>query len=138
MRPILLLPSLLLLSACAGPLPSADPQQAWVTLHGAPGVSLMATRLNDRAVNDGRYFQLSPGAHTLQVRLQFELPGGGVHGLSEPQTRRCLFALHYAHFAAGQSYRLKGGQQGYRGWVRLYDSQQQVVARGKQLRCGGV
>jgi hypothetical protein len=137
MRPILLLPSLLLLSACAGPLPSADPQQAWVTVQGAPGVSLMATRLNGLAVKDGRYFQLSPGPHTLQVRLQFELPGGGANGLSEPQTRSCLFALSYGHFAAGQSYRLRGGQQGYRGWVRLYDPQQQVLARGKQLRCGG-
>jgi hypothetical protein len=138
MRATLLLPSLLLLSACAGPLPSADPQQAWVAVHGVPGVTLMAARLDDIAVNDGRYFQLSPGAHTLQVRLQFELPGGGANGLSEPQTRSCLFALSYAQFAAGQSYRLKGGQQGYRGWVRLYDRQQQVLARGKQVRCGAV
>lgn len=133
MRRILLLPSLLLLSACAGPLPSADPQQAWVAVQGAPGDVLMAASLDGVAVQDGRYFQLSPGAHTLHVRLQFERQGGA-DGLSEPQVRNCLFTLSYAHFAAGQFYRLKGAQQGLRGWVRLYD-QQQVLARGKELSC---
>jgi hypothetical protein len=134
---VLLPPSLVLLSACAGPLPRADPLQAWVAVQGAPGDSLMAARLDGLAVNDGRYFQLTPGAHTLQVRLQFELPGGGMNGLSESQTRSCIFAISYAHFAAAQPYRLKGGKQGYRGWVRLYDQQQRVLARGKELRCGG-
>jgi hypothetical protein len=137
MRHILLLPGLALLSACAGPLPSADPQQAWVAVQGAPGDSLLAARQDGLAVNDGRYYQLTPGAHELQLRLQFELPSGGAGGLREPQTRSCLFSIRYAEFAAGQVYRIKGGQQGYRPWVRLYGPQQQVLARGRQLRCGG-
>lgn len=128
---------LLLLSACAGPLPRANPELAWVTLHGAPGDSLLAERRDGVAVTDGRYFQLTPGHHVLQLRLQFELPGGGFNGLSEPQTRSCMFAISYAGFAAGQRYLLKAGQHGYRGWVRLYDAQHQLLARGKQLRCGG-
>ena len=46
--------------------------------------------------------------------------------------------LRFPAFVAGQRYRLKAGQQGYRPWARLYDSQQQVLVRGKTLRCGSV
>ena len=43
----------------------------------ADDLMLMADRLDGRPVNDGRYFQISPGAHELQVRLQFDVPSGG-------------------------------------------------------------
>ena len=138
MRHCLLLPLLALLGACAGPLPAVDPQQAWIELSSVPGNVLMADRLDGRPVNDGRYFQVSPGAHELQVRLQFEVPSGGHDGMAELQTRTCRLHLRFGSFVAGQRYRLKAGQQGYRPWARLYDSQQQVLVRGKTLRCGSV
>ena len=81
MRHCLLLALLMLLGACAGPLPAVDPQQAWIELSSVPGNVLMADRLDGRPVNDGRYFQVSPGAHELQVRLQFEVPSGGHDGM---------------------------------------------------------
>lgn len=129
----------LLLSACAGPLPTPDQQLAWVDLYSAPGNLLSANRLDRLPVNDGRYYQLTPGPHQLQVRLQFELPGGnGREQFGGGEQRTCLFSLDYADFQAGQHYRINAGQQGYRGWVRLYDAQRQVLARGRQLRCGAL
>ena len=137
MRPALLIPLLVLCGACAGPLPLPDPQQAWISLASRPGQLLMADRLDNRPVKDGRYFQVRPGAHELQVRLQFEVPGGGgIDGLAEPQTRTCLLRLHYAGFAAGQRYVLRAGEQGYRPWARLYDDQQHPLARARVQRCG--
>ena len=137
-RHCLLLPALVFLGACAGPLPAVDPQQAWVDLATAPGNVLMADRLDNRSVNDGRYFQVSPGEHDLQVRLQFDVPSGGQDGMAELQTRTCRLHLRFPAFVAGQRYLLKAGQQGYRPWARLYDSQQQVLVRGKTLRCGSI
>jgi hypothetical protein len=137
MRP-LLLPLCLLLSACAGPLPKADPQLAWVTLSTLPGNSFMAHSHDGVPATDGRYFQLQPGQHVLHMRLQFEVSAAGYALFTAAQTRTCLFALSYAGFAAGQQYQLKSGQQGYNGWVRLYDQQHKLLARAKQLRCGAV
>lgn len=137
MRVVLTGIAALLISACAGPLPAVDPQQAWIDMTTMPGNVLMADRLDNRPVNDGRYFQVSPGAHELQVRLQFDVPGGGRDGMAETQTRTCRLQLHFPNFVAGQRYVLKAGQQGYQPWARLYNSQQQVLVRGKTLRCGG-
>jgi hypothetical protein len=129
----------LLLAGCAGPLPERDPQQAWVDLYTTPGNLLSANRLDRLPVKDGRYYQLAPGPHQLQLRLQFELPGGnGSEQMGGGELRTCLFSIDYANFQAGQNYRINAGQQGYRGWVRLYDAQRQVLARGRQLRCGAL
>ncbi len=136
MRVVLTSIAVLLTSACAGPLPVVDPQQAWIDMATMPGNVLMADRLDNHPVNDGRYFQVSPGAHELQVRLQFDVPSGGRDGRVETQTRTCRLQLRFPAFVAGQRYVLKAGQQGYQPWARLYDSQQQVLVRGKTLRCG--
>jgi hypothetical protein len=128
----------LLLSACAGPLPERDPLQAWVDVPGAPDNVLLAERLDRLTVKDGRYYQLQPGPHQLQLRLQFALPGGNGRERLGETLRTCLFNLDYGHFQAGQRYRVRAGQQGYRGWVRLYDAQGQLLARGRQSRCGAL
>ena len=134
-----LLACCLLLGACAGPLPERDSQQAWVEIYTEPGNVLLAERRDRLPVNDGRYYQLTPGAHSLQLRLQFDLPGGsGLNQSGGGSQRTCLFGLDYAKFQAGQSYRIAGGQRGYRGWVRLYDSQHQVLARGREVHCGAL
>jgi hypothetical protein len=137
--PRALLACCLLLGACAGPLPEPDPQRAWVDIYTTPGNVLLAERLDQLPVKDGRYYQLTPGAHQLQLRLQFELPGGnGLDHSGGGSQRTCLFGLDYAGFQAGQHYRVNAGQQGYRGWVRLYDAQRQLLARGRELRCGAL
>lgn len=136
MRPLFLL-ALLSLSACASPLPTPDPQQAWVTLYASAGYTLMAHKLDDQQTPDGRYFQVSPGAHTLDVRFQFEVAGGGGGSdfNSEPLQMTCHLRLQYDGFAAGQQYRIEARPllMKAQGW--LYDSQRRVLARAKVLRC---
>jgi hypothetical protein len=129
----------LFLAACAGPIAVPDPRQAWVDVSSAPGNVLLAERLDRLSVKDGRYYQLQPGPHQLQLRLQFALPGGnGREHFGDDTLRTCLFNLDYGHFQAGQRYRIRAGQQGYRGWVRLYDAQGQLLVRGRQSRCGAL
>ena len=70
-----LLLSLLTLGACASPLPQPDAGKAWVDLYATAGYTLMAHRLDDQRWPDGRYFQVAPGAHQLDVRFQFEQAG---------------------------------------------------------------
>lgn len=132
-----LLASCLLLAACAGPLPEPDPRLAWVDLYTPAGNTLQAERLDRHPVNDGRYYQVTAGPHQLQLGLQFARPSGNRREqFGDETTLTCQFTLDYANFQAGQRYRIKAGQQGYRGWVRLYDAQGRLIARGQQSRCG--
>ena len=59
LKPLLLIPALgavLLLSACAGPIPKADPSEAWIGLKEEAPNDLMAERVDGHRVDDGRYF----------------------------------------------------------------------------------
>lgn len=129
--------TLLALGACAGPLPQPDPQQAWVDMRIRAGYTLMAHRLDDQRWGDGRYFQVSPGAHDLDVRFQFEVlgGGGGSEFSSEPMTMTCHLRLSYAHFAAGQRYSVEARPVQYKALGWLYDANGQVLARAKVQRC---
>ena len=69
MRYLALLGGVLVLSACASPVPAPDPSQAWVDLRSNAGTLLMADRLDGQRLNDGRYFQVPAGAHELQARF---------------------------------------------------------------------
>ena len=138
MRTLILLAAALLAAGCASPLPPHDPGQAWVELYsGGGGHVLMADRLDDQRLNDGRYFQLPPGAHELQVRFQYEINGGGgLEGTSEPRQITCQLRLRYAHFEAGQRYRVEARPLVMKAQAWLYDGQRNVLARGQVLRCG--
>ena len=128
---------LLLLIACSQPLPAADPAKAWIDLQTVAGNQLSAKAVDGRDWAQGRFFEVEPGKRNLQVRLQFDISGGaGREHSGGIQTRTCILSLDYDHFQAGQRYRLKAGQVSRRGWVRLYDSQGQLLSRGRQLRCG--
>lgn len=137
MRYLGLLSSVLVLSACASPLPSPDPSQAWVELRSNAGTLLMADRLDGQRLNDGRYFQVPTGAHELQARFQFEVnSGGGQDGLSEPRQVTCEIRIRHDNFVAGQRYRLEARPMQMKAQAWLYDAQRNVLARGKVLRCG--
>ena len=72
LKPLLLVPVLgfvCLLSACAGPIPKADPSQAWIGLQEEAPNDLMAERVDGKRVDDGRYFEVTPGDHRLDVTL---------------------------------------------------------------------
>lgn len=137
---ILVCSLLLLLAACVKPLPAADPGKAWIDLHANAGIQVTAKALDGRDWSEGRYFEVPPGKHALQVRLQFGISGGGSGEGREHsgggQTRTCILGLDYGHFAAGANYVLKVGTVSRRGWIRLYDEDNRVVARGRTLRCG--
>jgi hypothetical protein len=137
MRYPTLLGAVLVLSACASPVPSPDPSQAWVQLRSNAGSLLMADRLDGQRLNDGRYFQLPAGAHELQARFQFEVAnGGGLEGMSEPLQVTCEIRLRYDGFMAGQRYQLEARPLQMKAQAWLYDAQRTVLARGKVLRCG--
>ena len=137
MRRLPLFIGLLALAACASPLPPADPQQAWVQPYASAGHLLMAQRLDGQRLNDGRYFQVSPGAHELEARFQYEVNrGGGLDGMSEPLQITCHIRVRYADFAAGRRYRLDARPLALKAQAWLFDEQRQVLARGQVLRCG--
>lgn len=137
MRYLGLLSGVLVLSACASPVPSPDPNQAWVELRSNAGTLLMADRLDGQRLNDGRYFQVPAGAHELQARFQFEVnSGGGQDGLSEPRQVTCEIRVRHDNFAAGQRYRLEARPMQMKAQAWLYDARRNVLARGKVLRCG--
>lgn len=132
----LLITALLLLGACASPLPAPDPQQAWVDMRYQAGDLLMADRLDGKRWPDGRYFQFSPGAHELQTRFMFEVNVGPLTALNDPIQMTCEIRLRYDGFAAGQRYRLQAWPQFMKARAILFDEQGNELARGQVLRCG--
>jgi len=137
MRYLAVLSAVLVLSACASPVPAPDPNQAWVELRSSGGTLLMADRLDGQRLSDGRYFQVPAGAHELLARFQFEVnSGGGLDGAYEPRQVTCEIRVRHDNFVAGQRYRLEARPLLMKAQAWLYDEQRNVLARGKVLRCG--
>ncbi len=134
-----LLPYLLLalpLSACAAALPQADPQQAWIELYSTPGNTLMAQKLDDKKVADGRYFQVSPGSHELKARFQFEVENGG-GTLGNPRQITCHLKVKY-DFVAGQRYRIEARPVAMSTQAWLYAMPRKALKQVSVERCGPV
>ncbi len=125
----------LLLAGCASPLPAANPQQAWVDLYSSAGNTLIAQQLDGRNWADGRYFEVTPGAHQLQVGFEYVVLGSAGDDLMASDSRSCRMVIDYASFAAGQRYLLKAGALGYQPWLRLYDQQHRLLAAGRPTYC---
>lgn len=136
MRAFLLLLTTGLLSACAStPLPSHDPKMAWVDLQTQTGKLVMAERLDNKRLNDGRYFQVAPGSHELMVRFDFEVFIGGMGMFSDPQERLCYLTVNYADFQPGQRYRLQTRSLGFNAYARLYNAEGKVLAEERLVNC---
>ena len=138
MRPLLASLLLLSLGGCALLMPSHDPNQAWVSLSQEEGQLMEASRVDDKTLTDPRYFQVSPGHHELEIRLEFEVGGRDIGQGSSSYRRTCLLKLTYPNFAAGERYQLQAGGIGFRPWARLYDERNQEVAKARESRCGNV
>jgi hypothetical protein len=122
--------SLALLGGCASPLPAHDPQMAWIDLYTAAGRTLMAERLDGQSVNDGRFYQVTPGRHELVVRFQYEIAsGGGMGQMNDPAELTCRVKVTYDDFAAGQRYRLELRPQLRSALALLTDSEGKLVAK---------
>lgn len=136
MRTSLLLLMACLLSACAStPLPPHDPNMAWVDLETQTGKLVMAERLDNQRLNDGRYFQVTPGSHELMVRFDYEVFIGGMGMFSEPQERLCYITVNYADFQPGQRYRLQARSLGFNAYARLYNADGKVLAEERLINC---
>ncbi|MCY1267506.1 hypothetical protein D9M68_167970 [compost metagenome] len=137
MRTLLALMLLASLTACAGKLPEPDPRMAWVDIRHDPSDVLMANRLDGKRWNDGRYYQVLPGKHELELRYQFEVGGGGGFMNTEPTILTCYMELHYDNFQAGQRYRVEARSAANQPMAWLYDGQRNVLARHEVFpRCG--
>jgi len=136
MRVLILFPCVLALSGCNLLMPRHDPGKAWVELNPREPYSLRASEVDQRELDEHRFFQVSPGAHELGLRYRFEVDGSNIGPNSPPYERNCLIRLNYAEFTAGERYSLEVGKVGFRPWARLYDEQRQEVARGRESGCG--
>ena len=137
--PTLLLALVTLTGCTTSPLPPMHPNMAWVDF-ATPipgGKLLMAERLDGKRLQDGRFFQVSPGSHELEVRFDFEVPGGGggLGMMSEPKERLCYLVIRYEHFEAGQRYRLEARNLAYSPSARLYNAKREIVAEDRQANC---
>jgi len=94
----------------------------------------MAERLDGKRLDDGRYFQVTPGAHVLETTFSYFYRGGPIT-LKAQEPTNCIVRLHYADFAAGQRYRLmvRTLAQEVQGW--LYDSNGQELAEIEEPSC---
>ncbi|HEN8712435.1 TPA: hypothetical protein U8203_002984 [Pseudomonas putida] len=135
------LPLLLIITASAGcqaPMPAASPQMAWVdfSMPFPNDRVLMAERLDNQRLRDGRFFQVSPGSHELMVRFDYEANGGGGMSMMGGTTvRQCYLTIHYADFEAGQRYVLEARSMALTPEARLYNAQGQVVAQVSEFYC---
>ncbi|WP_416756925.1 hypothetical protein ACMGGD_23275 [Pseudomonas sp. BNK-6] len=131
LKPLLLIPALglaCLLSACAGPMPQPDPSQAWIGLQEEAPNDLMAERVDGQKVDDGRYFEVKPGAHRLDVTLFEESVG-------DSNQQDCNGHISYSGFKAGEHYKLVESSLGTEVSVRLYDAKGKQVASTHGFAC---
>jgi hypothetical protein len=137
MRQLLLLLVASLVAGCQTPLPPVDPQMAWVDFSTPTpgGKVLMAERLDKQRLNDGRFFQVTPGSHELRVRFDFEVFGGGGSLMNGPVERLCYMYIRYDHFEAGQRYTLEGRSLALTPSARLYNAKREIVAEDYDYNC---
>ncbi|MFZ6047950.1 hypothetical protein ACFW0H_17720 [Pseudomonas sp. CR3202] len=135
---LLLIVLLLNLGGCALLMPRHDPNQAWIDLDQQGGQQLQASKVDNQTLSDTRFFQVSPGRHELEMRLEFEVGGHDIGQGTTSYRRTCLLKLAYGDFAAGARYQLEAGGIGFRPWARLYDESNREVAKAQESRCGDV
>lgn len=119
-------------------MPKPDPNQAWVDLAPHGETELVAVAVDDKPLDDSRYFQVEPGSHQLGMRYRFEVGPADVGRDSEALARDCRLTLSYDSFNAGARYRLEAGGYGFRPWAKLYDQHDRVLAKATERGCGGV
>lgn len=117
-----------LLSACAGPIPAADPSEAWIGLQPSASNDLLAEKIDGQRVNDGRYFEVGPGAHQLDMTLI-----SGADGNSSDLN--CMGRLDYANFKAGEHYQVSASSEGETASFSLMDSHGKQVAQSDSFQC---
>jgi hypothetical protein len=130
-KSLLLLPMLGLvglLSACAGPMPKPDPTEAWIGLKEEPSAVLMAENLDGKRLNDGRYFDVTPGAHRLDLSLIIEPDG-------DNNQERCTTHINFNQFKAGSRYKVVESSLGEDYSAVLEDASGKQLGRSHDFDC---
>lgn len=137
MRQPLLFLALASLVACTTPLPAVNPHMAWIDMATpTPGGKLvMAERLDNQRLTDGRYFQVTPGSHELMVRFDFEVFSGRIGMMNDPAERLCYLYVRYDQFEAGQRYLLEARSLGFSPSARLYNAKRELLAEERLVNC---
>ncbi|MFJ4156335.1 hypothetical protein ACIPZF_16245 [Pseudomonas sp. NPDC089752] len=134
----MLLLAIALAAGCQAPMPTANPQMAWVdfSMPFPNDRVLLAERLDQQRLKDGRFFQVSPGSHELMVRFDYEVGGGGGMSMMGGTTvRECYLTIPYAHFKAGERYVLEARSMALTPEARLFDGNGTVVAQVSEFYC---
>lgn len=129
-KTLLLIPMLglvSLLSACAA-IPKADPSEAWIGLQEDPLSDLMAERVDGKRLNDGRYFEVTPGSHRLDMTLY-------VDGMGDDNQEECQAHIDFSQFKAGEHYKLVETSLGEEYRVNLEDSHGKQIGHSKDFTC---
>ncbi|AMK31125.1 hypothetical protein [Pseudomonas mosselii] len=138
MRRLLLLLLITAIPGCQAPMPVANPEMAWVDL-SLPFPNdrvLLAERLDKQRLEEGRFFQVTPGSHQLVVRFDYETSGaGGLSMMGGTTIRQCYLTLDYAHFQAGQRYLLEARSMALTPEARLYNTAREIVAELSEFYC---
>ncbi|WP_416424829.1 hypothetical protein RAM80_03405 [Pseudomonas sp. App30] len=121
-----------LLSACAGTMPKPDPHDAWVGLQEEARDNMLAEQLDGHPLKDGRYFQVAPGKHSMQVVVY---AASSVY----VDDKTCHGTLAYAHFKPDEHYQLRetstGMSMGLALGVDLVNDRGRTVAHTDQFTC---
>lgn len=133
----MLLSLTLLLAACAQPLPPLPADLVRLTLDSGTRADMRAYQLDGELVRQLRFPDLPPGTHELQVRYQFEVPGGmsGLGQLSEPRRRTCILGIE-GELSAGEHYRVTAYRLGWQPVGYLEDAAGERLVRARVIRCG--
>ena len=115
------------LTGCAGTIPKADPSEAWIGLQDGVPDAMIAKKVDGHAVQDGRYFEVKPGAHELSVML-FD-----VHNANENDN--CSGSVSYSGFNVGQHYTLAETRRGAQVGVQLSDAHGKALAAVTDMDC---
>ncbi|MFI8482112.1 hypothetical protein ACIGCM_16230 [Pseudomonas sp. NPDC078700] len=138
MRALLAVSSLALLSGCSMLMPSHDPSEAWVDLQADEDIQLLASKVDSKALEDDRFFQVSPGTHELHAQVRFNVAATNMGGDEPDLPRSCELTVKYNDFVAGQTYRLEAGYVGFRPWAKLFDTNDQLIGTAREGRCGQI
>ncbi|MBF7144425.1 MULTISPECIES: hypothetical protein [Pseudomonas] len=133
-RYLVLLAALLLGACTTTPVPPQDPTKAWVEMFTRTGKLVMADKLDGKRLDDGRYYQVAPGSHELQVRFDYDV-AVPMLPFAQPSERICYIRLQYDSFQAGERYRLEARHLGLQTFAFLYNAQGEKVATERQVNC---
>lgn len=120
--------ALLILAGCAGPMPKASPDEAWVSLREEPATTLMAETLDGQRLHDGRFFEVPAGKHRLGATLFVE-------GDGDSNGEICNASVAYDTFKAGGHYTLVESSLGQTYTLTLYNKANKELAQTSETSC---